>query len=168
MWKPNKPNVTNRRRQTAGLIRRLGQLLGKAVRLVLLGPLLLARFVGKQARGTVSNLSGFARWLSPERTLPPALASTLRWFGEKVPEALGGSSRRKQVVASGALMVVAITTSVITGGLTIAAVAILLVFAIGGLLRFIPAVNDGWVATRSKIRSRDGMSRPKWDRDRRR
>ena len=93
MWKPNKPNVTNRRRQTAGLIRRIGQLVGKAVRLVLLAPLLLARFVGKQARGTVSNLSGFVRWLSPERTLPPAVASTIRWFGEKVTQADRKSTR---------------------------------------------------------------------------
>lgn len=168
MWTPDKPNITNRRRQTAGLIRRLGRAVGKATRIVLLGPLLLARAIGGQVRGTVSNLAGFARWLSPERTLPPALASTIRWFGEKVPQALGLSSRRQQVVASGALMVVAITTSVITGGLTLAAVAILLVFAFGGLLRFIPAVNDGWVATRRKIPSRDDMSRPEWDRDRRR
>lgn len=166
MWKPNKPNVTNRRRQAAGILRSIGRALMTATWVLLMGPLLLARFFGGQARGTVGNLTAFARWLSPERVLPPALASTIRWFGEKVPQALGGSSRQKQVVASGALMVVAITTSVITGGLTIAAVLILMVFALGGLLRFIPAVNSGWVATRRKIPSRDDVTRPKWDRKR--
>lgn len=167
MWSPDKPNITNRRRQAGGILRSIGRALMAVTQAVIMGPLLLVRFVGGQARGTIGNLGAFARWLSPERTLPPALASTIRWFGEKVPQALGKSSRRKQVVASAALMVVAITTSVITGGLTIAAVVILMVFAFGGLLRFVPAVNSGWVATRRKIPSRDDVNRPKWDRKRR-
>jgi len=128
-------------------------------------PLALARFTVDQLRGTLGNVRGFLGWLNFERTLPPAIASTLDWLGEKIPLAAGSDNPYRQVVASAALIVAAIATSVFTGGVTIAVVILLLPALFIGLWRFVPWVNDVWKAGRSRVRERDGVSAPRWERD---
>ncbi|QCC57296.1 hypothetical protein DVR14_00545 (plasmid) [Natrinema thermotolerans] len=122
----------------------------------------IARFTGRQAAGTWRNFRGFLGWLTLERSLPPALASTIRWVGETAPVAVGSDdeSAYQQISAAGVLLAVAISSTLLTLGLTLAAVVVLLPLFLIGLWRLVPAFNSVWQNT---IQSRDGRV-PRWDR----
>lgn len=144
--------------------RRTGGLILSATRAVVSVPVTIARFLGSQALGTASNVRGFVGWLSIDRALPPAVASTLKWLGGILPKALGFGSSYEQTAASGVLIIGAISATILTFGLTAAAVAVMVPLFLIGLARFIPAANRTWVAGRRRIPSRDDVSRPKWER----
>ncbi|AEH39535.1 hypothetical protein [Halopiger xanaduensis] len=146
------------RKQTRKAGSYLGSALGALVRI----PAAAVRFTGTQARGTWRNVRGFLGWLSIDRALPPALASTIRWTGETVPTAIGigDESSYQQTAAASVLLIVAIASTALTFGLTLAAVALLIPFLLVGLWRFIPAFNTVW---KDKVQSRDGRV-PRWDR----
>ncbi|ADB63916.1 hypothetical protein Htur_5028 (plasmid) [Haloterrigena turkmenica DSM 5511] len=145
-------------------LRRAGGYLASAAKAVALAPVALARFAGRQASGTYRNVRGFFGWLSIDNALPPAVASTLRWLGETVPKALGLGSSYEQTAAAGVLIIGAITATILTFGLTAAIVVAAVPFLLIGFVRFVPLANGYWKAGRSKIRDRDGVSKPKWDR----
>jgi len=143
-------------------LRSVGRSLASAGKTVALAPVTIARFTGRQAVGTYQNFRGFLGWLTLERSLPPALASTIRWVGETVPVAVGvdDESSYQQISAAGVLLAVAISSTLLTLGLTLAAVVVLLPLFLIGLWRLVPAFNSAW---RNTIQSRDGRV-PRWDR----
>lgn len=124
-------------------------------------PVRIGQFAGRQAAGTWRNFRGFLGWLSIDRALPPAIASTINWTLETVPRALGiDSSSYQQTVAASLIIMVAAGSALLTAGLTLAVVVLTLPFLIIGAWRFIPAFNTAW---RDSVQSRaDDL--PRWDR----
>jgi len=131
---------------------------GKAVLTI---PVRIGQFAGAQAAGTYRNFRGFLGWLSIDRALPPAIASTINWTLEIVPRALGiDSSSYQQTAAAALLIMVAAGSALLTAGLTLALIILLLPLLTIGVWRFIPAFNTAW---RDSVQSRaDDL--PRWDR----
>ncbi|WP_241434731.1 hypothetical protein [Natrialba asiatica] len=143
--------------------RRAGQLLLSGARAFVMLPVSIGRAIASQTRGTWANVRGFVGWLSIDRALPPAVASTLKWLGGILPQAFGAGSSYEQTAASGVLILGAISATVLTFGLTAAIVVAMIPFLFIGMWRFVPVVNTFWKRGRRKITSRDG-SLPRWDR----
>jgi len=147
--------------------RNAGGWLMSAVRLLFLSPLVVGRFIVAQARGTWTNIVGFYRWFQFDYVLPPAIVSTLQWLFEKTPKMFGlrNTDSYWQVAASMVLILVAISSAILTWGLTIATVGVAGLFLLIGFLRFIPVFNSAWRTGRNRIPVRDDYDIPRWERD---
>jgi len=154
------PSIGKRARSTGGY-------LASALRFVVLSPLLVARFVGRQARGTWRNIGSFYRWFTFDRVLPPAIVSTIQWFFEKTPRMLGlrGTDKNNQIAAAAVIMIVAFSSALLTAGLTLAVLAVAAMFLLFGVLRLVPAFNSLYKAGRDRVPVKDDYDIPRWDRD---
>lgn len=98
----------------------------------------------RQVRGWLANVRDIVGSLSWTDFLPPAVLSTAEWTWEQFLLAVGFGTTEEQLSASFALGVVAILSTILTLGLTIAAVVFFgITFSIG-LLRLWPAFNSIW------------------------
>jgi len=142
-------------------VRSLGGYLSAAAKGLVMLPLVIARFASTQAVGTWRNFRGFLGWLSIDRALPPAIASTITWTLETVPKALGiRSSSYQQTAAAAVLIMVAFASTLLTLGATLAVLVVLLLLFSIGAWRFVPAFNSVW---KNQVQSR-GKDLPRWDR----
>lgn len=97
-----------------------------------------------QLRGFVDNLwtsIGAASW---EGYLPPSIVSSIIFFANAIPDAFGFGSRQDMLRGSVVLAGVAILSSVVTLGATLALVAVFAgTFAVG-IVRHVPIVEAYW------------------------
>jgi hypothetical protein len=154
------PDARKRARESAGY-------LWSALRLVVFSPLLVARFLARQASGTWANVVGLYRWFKFDYVLPPAVVSTLQWFFEKTPKMLGlrGTDAKWQIASAGVIVAVAFSSVLLTAGFTLAIMVAAAVFLGIGLLRLVPAFNSAYKAGRSRVPVKDDYDIPRWDRD---
>jgi hypothetical protein len=97
-----------------------------------------------QLRGFVSNLWASAMRAKWEGFLPPSIVSTIKFVGNMVPDAFGFGTPFEQLQASVVLGTVAVLSSIITLGATLALVVVFgATFAVG-IIRHIPAVEGRW------------------------
>jgi type IV secretory pathway VirB6-like protein len=97
-----------------------------------------------QVRGWAGNVREVVGSLKWQDFLPPALLSTAAWVWEQFKLALGFGTVEEQLSASFALGIVAVLSTILTLGLTIAAVVVFVILFGIGMLRLWPVFDNLW------------------------
>jgi hypothetical protein len=96
-------------------------------------------FWSDQLRGFGRGVRETVERVKPGDVIPPSIWGTIDWFINLFPRAVGiKGDAQDQIYASIALIAVSILSSVVTGGLTIAAVAIFSFTLLVGFARLFP------------------------------
>lgn len=92
-----------------------------------------------QLRGFWRGLRETVERVKPDDVIPPSVWGTIDWFINLFPRAFGiKGDAQSQIYASIALIAASILSSLLTGGLTIAAVAVFSVTLFVGVARLFP------------------------------
>lgn len=130
-------------------------------------PLVGLRFFWRQFVGLLGNIRGFIDWIQFDYVLPPAIRDLISWLIEIIPQALGlrDTGKYRQVASAAVLLFVAFLSTILTGGVAIAAYIIVAGLLAFGFARFIPWVNNRWTDTRSKLPIKDDYDVWRWSRE---
>lgn len=118
---------------------------------------------GKQARGTYRNGRDLVGSFTFDQVLPSGIAGFIQELFSLFPKALGRGSAKQQVYASTTLVLIALISAPFSLGYSLLIGAPFFLTLGIGLVRLVPAANDGFRSARgSKLRDRDV---PLWKRD---
>lgn len=118
---------------------------------------------GKQARGTYRNTRDLVGSFTFDQVLPGGIAGFIQELLSLFPKALGRGSGKQQVYSSTTLIIIVFISTPFTAGTSlILAVPFTGTLTIG-LIRMVPAANEGFRSARgTRLRDRDV---PLWKRD---
>lgn len=119
-----------------------------------------------QTVGAWRNFWALLDYLTFDRILPPSIVSTIQFYIEAVPAALGmrGVARERMISAIITLALIVVLSTIVTFGLTIAALVALGVLLVIGLIRLFPAADRTWKRYTSDLVEED-YDLPRWRRD---
>lgn len=98
----------------------------------------------RQVAGWLDNFYSVLTTYQPTDFIPPALADTLSWLRDQIPQAFGFGTPGEQMSSSVILALASVFTSVFTGGVTLFFVGVFMLTFVGGALRLWPVVDMLW------------------------
>lgn len=121
----------------------------------------------RQARGTRRNAGRAWDYLTFDNILPPSVTDLIQWIIDTVPRAFGvrGWKPWHQIGASITLLLVAVFSTALTGGVLIGTVVFAGILLSIGVGRLVPAVNDEWNEWTAALPIKTDYDVPRWRRD---
>lgn len=144
----------------------IGRTLGLAGKTLML-PLTALGYLGNQASGTRRNLGRAWDYLTFDNLLPPSVVDLGQWAIETTPKVFGvrDTTPWQQVGAAVTVALVALLATVLSGGLLIGVLIVVGLFAVAGVVRHVPAVNQKWNAVTGVLPIKNDYDVPRWRRD---
>jgi len=141
--------------------------IGGGFRMVGSGARRAGGFLRRQVTGTRENLGRAWNYLTFDELLPPSIRDMIQWTIETIPKLLGirGTTPWQQIGASISVIGFALLATFLTGGVLIGTVVVVLGFFSIGVIRLIPAVNEGYGEWRAALPIKNDYDLPRWKRD---